>query len=535
MRKKVDFLVIGSGIAGLIFALKVARKGSVCIITKSNAEETATKYAQGGIAAVMYTPDTYEKHIKDTFVAGDGLNDEEVVRLTITESTERIKELIDWGASFDKKDSGKYDLAKEGGHSEHRVLHHKDSTGMEIERALLAQIDAHPNIEMLEEHFTLDIITQHHLGIEINRRSGDINCYGAYVLNPGTNEIHTILSKTTLIATGGAGSVYHTTTNPSIATGDGIAMAYRAKATVENMEFIQFHPTSLYSPDEKPSFLITEAMRGFGALLKTKDGTEFMHKYDKRGSLAPRDIVARAIDSEMKSSGDDYVGLDCRHLDGNELIENFPGIYAKCLSKGIDITKEMIPVVPAAHYICGGVKVDQHARTSINNLYASGECSSTGLHGANRLASNSLLESAVFSHRASIDAVEKVDQISFCDDIPDWNAEGMVLNEEMILITQSLKEVQLIMSNYVGIVRSNLRLKRALDRLEIIYRETETLYNKSILTVEICELRNIINVAYLIIKMAMERKESRGLHYSIDYPKDKNDIISKNDLYPERN
>jgi L-aspartate oxidase len=334
-----------------------------------------------------------------------------------------------------------------------------------------------------------------------------------------------------LIATGGAGSVYQTTTNPSIATGDGIAMAYRAKANVENMEFIQFHPTSLYHPGEKPSFLITEALRGFGAILKTRKGVEFMHKYDERGSLAPRDIVARAIDNEMKISGDDYVGLDCRHLDANGLIENFPTIYAKCLSIGVDITKEMIPVVPAAHYICGGVKVDEYARTSINHLYASGECASTGLHGANRLASNSLLESAVFSHRASIDAIAKVGQIDFCGDIPDWDAEGMVLNEEMILITQSLKELQQIMTNYVGIVRSNLRLQRALDRLEIIYRETEDLYNKSILTVEICELRNLLNVAYLIIKMAMERKESRGLHYSIDYPRDEHDIILNNDHY----
>lgn len=535
MRKKVDFLVIGSGIAGLIFALKVAPKGKVCIITKSNAEETATKYAQGGIAAVMYTPDTYEKHIKDTIIAGDNLNKEDIVRITITESTDRVKELIEWGASFDKKESGKYDLAKEGGHSESRVLHYKDSTGMEIERTLLSRISEHPNIEVLENHFTLDIITQHHMDmdIDINRRTDNISCYGAYVLNPQTDEIHTILARTTLIATGGAGNVYNTTTNPVIATGDGIAMAYRAKALVENMEFIQFHPTSLYHPDEKPSFLITEALRGFGAILKTKNGEEFMHRYDKRGSLAPRDIVARAIDNEMKLSGDDYVGLDCRHLNENDLIKHFPRIYAKCLSIGIDISKEMIPVVPAAHYVCGGIKVDEYSRTSIFNLYASGECASTGLHGANRLASNSLLESAVFSHRASIDAIRKIEDIDYCETIPDWNAEGMVLNEEMILITQSLKELQMIMTNYVGIVRSNLRLKRALDRLEIIYRETEDLYNKSILTSIICELRNLINVAYLIIKMAMQRKESRGLHYSIDYPKTGDDIILNTDYYKE--
>jgi L-aspartate oxidase len=519
MRKKIDFLVIGSGIAGLSFALKVADYGKVCIITKSKAEEGSTKYAQGGIAAVMYTPDTYEKHIKDTMIAGDELSDKNIVRITITESTERVKELIEWGANFDKNASGMYDLAKEGGHSEFRVLHHKDNTGNEIERALLNSIANHPNIEIVENRFTVDIITQHHLGIEVNRRTSDTRCYGAYVLNETTHEIDTYLSKVTLIATGGNGNVYNTTTNPAISTGDGIAMVYRAKGKVENMEFIQFHPTSLYNPNEKPSFLITEAMRGFGAILKTQEGKEFMQKYDSRGSLASRDIVARAIDSEMKINGWDYVYLDARHLDKNKLIDHFPTIYAKCLSIGIDITRDMIPVVPAAHYNCGGIKVDEWGRSSIINLYASGECASTGLHGANRLASNSLLESLVFSHRASIDALKEASKISYCDDIPDWNAEGMVLNEEMVLITQSLKELQLIMSNYVGIVRSDLRLKRAFDRLEILYSETEDLYDKSILTTKLCELRNLINIGYLIIKMAMERKESIGLHYSIDYPR----------------
>jgi len=519
MRKKVDFLVIGSGIAGLSFALKVADYGKVCIITKSKAEEGSTKYAQGGIAAVMYTPDTYEKHIKDTMIAGDELSDKNIVRITITESTERVKELIEWGANFDKNASGMYDLAKEGGHSEFRVLHHKDNTGNEIERALLNSIANHPNIEILENRFTVDIITQHHLGIEVNRRTSDTRCYGAYVLNETTHEIDTYLSKVTLIATGGNGNVYNTTTNPAISTGDGIAMVYRAKGKVENMEFIQFHPTSLYNPNEKPSFLITEAMRGFGAILKTHDGKEFMQKYDSRGSLASRDIVARTIDSEMKINGWDYVYLDARHLDKNKLIDHFPTIYAKCLSIGIDITRDMISVVPAAHYNCGGIKVDEWGRSSIINLYASGECASTGLHGANRLASNSLLESLVFSHRASIDALKEASKISYCENIPDWNAEGMVLNEEMVLITQSLKELQLIMSNYVGIVRSDLRLKRAFDRLEILYSETEDLYDKSILTTKLCELRNLINIGYLIIKMAMERKESIGLHYSIDYPR----------------
>lgn len=522
MRKEVDFLVIGSGIAGLSYALKVAKKGQVLIITKSKSDETATKYAQGGIAAVMYTPDSYEKHIQDTLVAGDYLSDEKIVRMTITESKDRIKELIDWGTNFDKNEVGEYDLGKEGGHSEHRVLHHKDQTGLEIERALLNKVDKHPNIEVWENHFTIDILTQHHLGEVIKRSSKFIQCFGAYILEPGKGEVHTVLAKTTMLATGGIGNLYASTTNPEIATGDGIAMVYRAKGMIENMEFIQFHPTSLYLPGEKPSFLITEALRGFGGILKTETGDTFMKRYDKRGSLAPRDIVARAIDNELKTSGDDCVYLDCRHLNANSLILNFPKIYAKCLSIGIDLTKEMIPVVPSAHYACGGIKVDEFGRSSIQNLYASGECSSTGLHGANRLASNSLLESVVFSHRASIDAIKKYNTLDFKSNIPDWDAEGTVLNEEMILITQSTKELQSIMSSYVGIVRSNLRLRRAIDRLKIIYHETEDLYDKSIISVEICELRNLINVAGLVLLMALNRKESRGLHYSIDYPPKKN-------------
>ena len=520
MQKKTDFLVIGSGIAGLIYALKVADHGKVCIMAKSSTEETATKYAQGGIAAVMYTPDSYEKHIIDTIDAGDGLNNRDIVEITIKESTARIRELIEWGAQFDKNESGDYDLAREGGHSERRVFHHKDSTGLEIERALISKIEEHPNIDILENHFAIDLITQHHLGIEKARDDKDIHCYGVYSLDLKTHEIFTVLAKVTMLATGGAGNIYTNTTNPSVATGDGIAMAYRAKALVENLEFIQFHPTALYNPSEKPSFLITEALRGYGAVLKTINGNEFMKRYDDRCSLAPRDIVARAIDNEMKLSGDDFVYLDATHLDKDGLIGNFPRIYAKCLSINIDITRDMIPVIPSAHYVCGGIKVDEYARSSVKNLFASGECASTGLHGANRLASNSLLESAVFSHRASIAATDNISDIDHNNEVPDWDSEGTVLNEELILITQSLKELRSIMSNYVGIVRSNLRLKRALDRLEIIYRETEDLYDKSILTTDICELRNMINVAYLIIKMAIKRKESRGLHYSLDYPKE---------------
>jgi L-aspartate oxidase len=420
---------------------------------------------------------------------------------------------------FDKTATGKFDLGREGGHSERRVLHHKDSTGMEIQNALLQQARNHPNIHLLENHFAVEIITQHHLGEKVTRRRDDIECYGAYVLDVKTNIVDTILAKVTMLATGGIGNVYSSTTNPLVATGDGIAMVYRAKGVVENMEFIQFHPTALYNPKEKPNFLITEALRGFGAVLKTSKEVEFMQKYDQRESLAPRDIVARAIDTEMKISGEDHVFLDCRHLNKNELIDHFPTVYAKCLSIGIDITTTMIPVVPAAHYVCGGVKVDEYARSSIKHLYASGECASTGLHGANRLASNSLLESLVFSHRAALDAKRIISNILFNDQIPDWNYEGTVLNEEMVLIIQSIKDLQTIMSSYVGIVRSNLRLKRAMDRLEILFNETEDLFKKSILSQEICELRNLINVAYLIIKMATNRKESRGLHYSLDYPR----------------
>lgn len=521
MRFKVDFLVIGSGIAGLSYALKVADYGKVCILTKSDASECSTKYAQGGIAAVMYDNDSYEKHINDTLIAGAGLCDLESVKITITESTDRIKELIEWGTNFDKKQTGTYDLAKEGGHSEYRILHHRDNTGFEIERALLEKVRSHPNVIIKENQYTIDIITQHHLGQEINRRCDDIRCFGAYVLDKKTNTIDTYLSKITILCTGGNGNVYSTTTSPLIATGDGQAMVHRAKGKLRHMEFIQFHPTSLFNPREKPSFLITEAMRGAGGILKNMAGESFMEKYDKRGSLAPRDIVARAVNAEMTKRGDEHEYLDCRGISKEEIMRHFPNIYAKCLEIGINITQEMIPIIPAAHYCCGGIEVDQYSRTSIKNLYASGECSCTGLHGANRLASNSLLESLVYSHRAYLDSIKNISTIDFCDQVPDWNAEGMELNEELSLITQSVKEVQQIMTNYVGIVRSDLRLKKAFKRMRLIYDETEEFYNKSVLTPQLCELRNLIANSYLIIKMAEQRKESVGLHYSIDYPPQK--------------
>lgn len=516
-----DFLIIGSGIAGLSYALKVADYGRVTLITKSDLDETNTAYAQGGIAAVTYEPDTSEKHINDTLICGDGLCNEEVVRMVVNEGPEQIKELIRWGVKFDRESSGKYDLAREGGHSERRILHHKDNTGFEIQRALSSRIRQHPNIQVLEYHFAVELITQHHLGKTVKRGDPDTQCFGAYILDLKSQRVTTYLSRTVVVATGGTGNIYQTTTNPAIATGDGIAMVYRAKGEVENMAFVQFHPTSLYNPGERPSFLITEAMRGFGGILKTTDGKEFMHKYDSRGSLAPRDIVARAIDNEMKLRGDDYVYLDVTSKNANEIIGHFPNIYQKCLSLGIDITKDPIPVVPAAHYMCGGIKVDTNGLTTIKNLYAIGECASTGLHGANRLASNSLIEAVVYAHRAAKHSVNAIKSISFNEDVPEWDYEGTSHNEEMILVTQSYREMQQIMSNYVGIVRSNLRLERALTRLEIIYRETEELYKKSILTQNLCELRNLINVGYLIIKSAQQMHFSKGLHYSIDYPKQK--------------
>lgn len=519
MALKVDFLIVGSGIAGLSYALKVADKGKVLMLTKANKDESNTKYAQGGIAAVITKEDSFEKHVNDTLVAGDFLCNREVVEMVVREAPNRIKELIDWGTRFDKTQSGDYDLAKEGGHSDHRILHHKDNTGFEIERALLQAVQAHPSIEIRDHYFAIDIITQHHLGVVVNSKTPGIECYGIYALNTKTNVVETILAKTILMATGGCGHIYETTTNPTIATGDGVAMVYRAKGKIENMEFIQFHPTSLYNPGQHPSFLISEAVRGFGGILKTKNGEEFMHKYDARKSLAPRDIVARAIDNEMKIHGDEFVYLDCRHLESKALIAHFPTIHEKCLSLGIDMRKDMIPVLPAAHYQCGGIKVDRFGKSSIRNLYAVGECASTGLHGANRLASNSLLEAVVFAHRAAESAIQDINGINYFNGIPEWNAEGTAHPEEMVLITQSLKEVQAIMSNYVGIVRSNLRLKRALDRLLILHNETESLYESTTVSTQLCELRNMIKVGYIILKYASLRKESIGLHFNSDYPK----------------
>ncbi|KAA6351326.1 L-aspartate oxidase [termite gut metagenome] len=521
MTKRFDFLVIGSGIAGMSFALKVAGKGQVALICKTELEEANTYFAQGGIASVTNTlTDNFDKHMEDTMIAGDNLSNCKVVEKVVKEAPRQIKELIGWGVHFDKNEQGEFDLHREGGHSEFRILHHKDNTGAEIQDSLINAIRANPNITVLENHFTIEILTQHHLGITVTRQTPDIKCYGAYILNQKTGKVDTYLSKVTLMATGGVGSIYQTTTNPLVATGDGIAMVYRAKGTVKDMEFIQFHPTVLYHPGNRPSFLITEAMRGYGATLRTKDGQEFMQKYDPRLSLAPRDIVARAIDNEMKNRGDDYVYLDVTQKNAEETKKHFPNIYEKCLSLGIDITKDYIPVAPAAHYLCGGIQVDLNGQSSIERLYAIGECSCTGLHGGNRLASNSLIEAVVYADAAAKHSLEKINEYTYNEKIPEWNDEGTKSSEEMVLITQNMKEVNQIMSAYVGIVRSNLRLQRAWSRLDIIYEETESLFKRSVVSKEICELRNVINVGYLIMRQAIERKESKGLHYTIDYPKE---------------
>jgi len=526
---QTDFLVIGSGIAGLTFAVKMAEhypNRKVLILTKAATDETNTKYAQGGVAGVMDSEkDSFEKHIEDTLIAGDGLCDPRIVEIVVKEGVDRIREIISWGARFDKESDGDYKLGKEGGHSEFRILHHKDVTGREMERALVEKIATYKNIEVVKHCFVVDLITQHHLGYLVTKATPDIECFGVYVLNLNTNKIEKILSSYTLLATGGNGQVYRSTTNPFIATGDGVAMVYRAKGRIENMEFIQFHPTALYEPGVRgQSFLITEAVRGDGGILRNKNGEAFMERYDPRRDLAPRDIVARAIDSEMKITGTEHVFLDCRHMNMEKFMEHFPNIYEKCKSIGIDVATQMIPVAPAAHYSCGGIQTNEWGRTSIRKLYACGECASTGLHGANRLASNSLLEAMVFAHRCFIDISEKEDDAlrngssEVKKIIPDWNAAGTREPKEMILITQSLKELQQVMSDYVGIVRTNVRLGRAMKRIDLLWEETEALYQDTTLSPQLCELRNMITVGYLIIKCAEFRHESRGLHYNTDYP-----------------
>ncbi|WP_298878342.1 L-aspartate oxidase [uncultured Polaribacter sp.] len=515
-----DFLVIGSGISGLTFALKTAikfKEAKITIVTKDEQNESNTKYAQGGISTVYNKAvDSFEQHINDTLIAGDGLCDEEVVKMVVEEAPDRLQELIDWGTKFDKNEQGEYDLGREGGHSQNRILHHTDITGAEIERALLAQVNALPNIDFLTYHYAIDLITEHQVKKKKTKRNSKISCYGAYVLDEKNSKVKTFVSKFTILASGGNGQVYETTTNPVVATGDGIGIAYRAKAEISEMEFIQFHPTALYNPGEYPAFLISEAVRGFGAKLRDYNGNFFMHKYDEREELASRDIVARAIDNELKKSGKPHVYLDCTHLDMEKFKDHFPNITEKCASLNINVEKDYIPVVPASHYICGGVNVNKNAKTSIKKLYACGEVTRTGLHGGNRLASNSLLEGLVYAHRAFLNISKKFKNAKTPKNIPIWNDSGVIKNMEKILITHDRNEVKTIMTNYVGIVRSNERLKRAEKKLRVLYEDNKRLYDHSELSVDLCELRNLITTAYLITQFSKTRTENCGGFYSLD-------------------
>jgi L-aspartate oxidase len=516
-----DILVIGSGLAGLGYALKVAEFARVNLVTKRGLTDTSTKMAQGGIAAVLGPDDRFEYHIQDTLTTGEGLSHPDIVELVVRQGPARIRELIDLGAHFDLgKDNG-YDLGREGGHSHRRVIHAQDMTGAEVERILVEKVLAHPNIQVFENHMGVNLIT-----LERVVRQGRVvteserTCLGAYVLNKATGQVDSFMARITLLATGGVGKVYLYTSNPDIATGDGMAMAYRAGARIGNMEFVQFHPTCLYHPAAK-NFLISEALRGEGAILIDHKGKAFMEQYHALKDLAPRDTVARAIDLEMKKTGADCVYLDIRHKPADFVRSRFPNIYQECLKYGIDITQEPIPVVPAAHYMCGGVVTDAWGRTSISHLYAVGEVSMTGLHGANRLASNSLLEALVFSHQAAQAARETLPELLSkpMDPVAAWDTYGAKDSEEGVVVSHSWEEIRRFMWNYVGIVRSDSRLLRAQDRIGPILKEINEYYWKFLITSDLLELRNIAYVADLIIRMALRRKESRGLHYTLDYPR----------------
>ena len=518
MEIESDFLVIGSGIAGLSFAIKAAKLGTVAVITKKEEVESATNLAQGGIAAVTDKADSFESHIADTLECGAGLCKEDVVRFVVTEGPERIKELIEWGVEFTRVEDASrsiFDLGREGGHSRRRVLHAKDRTGQEIERALIEKAASEKNLRVYENFIGIDLIMASQV---LGRRTVTDRCLGVYAYDIVHGEVHTFRAKFTLLATGGAGKVYLVTSNPDIATGDGIAMAYRAGALIANMEFIQFHPTCLYHPEAK-SFLISEALRGEGGILRLKNGTAFMEKYHPLKDLAPRDVVARAIDAELKKSGDEFVLLDITHRDRDFIRRRFPNIYNECLKFGIDMANEPIPVVPAAHYLCGGVMVDAYGKTTIDRLFACGEVSCTGLHGANRLASNSLLEAVVFAHRSFLKVSELLKEVK--DDrlpIPPWDMRGVRESDESVVVTNDWDEIRRCMWNYVGIVRSNKRLERAKRRMDLICEEIHEYYWNYTVTRDLLELRNIATVANLIICSALMRKESRGLHYNVDYP-----------------
>ena len=526
MEYETDFLVIGSGIAGLTFALKVADRGSVIVLTKQSKEQSNTFLAQGGIAAVMSPEDSFESHIEDTLRAGAGLCNREAVEILVKGGPEAIEDLVNWGTRFTRNPDGNFSLGREGGHSHHRVVHAADVTGREIQRALGERAREHPNIRLLENHMAVELITEHHLLTHARRR--EINCYGVYALNTKRRKVEKILARYTVLATGGVGQVYLHTTNPTIATGDGIAMAYRAGAEVANLEFMQFHPTTLFHP-QADSFLISEAVRGFGGILRNSRGEAFMSRYHPMKDLAPRDIVARAIDNEMKKLGDECVYLDVTHIGADKLQKRFPNIYQRCQELKIDMAREWIPVVPAAHYMCGGIRTDLWGRTSINRLYAVGEVAHTGVHGANRLASNSLLEAVVFAKRIARDVTSRLaTEVPVHVEVPAWDDSGTMDQEEWVYVSHDRKQIRTIMWDYVGIVRSNLRLARAARRIQLLCEEIEDFYKKTVVTTDLLELRNLAQVARLIVQSARLRKESRGLHYNRDYP-DRDDAHWKKD------
>ena len=512
MRITTDYLVLGSGIAGLTFALRAAEHGEVAIVTKRGRADSATNWAQGGISAVLDPTDTFEAHVNDTLATGAGLSKPDIVEICVRDAPDRIRDLIEIGTAFSKTRDGHpsgFDLGREGGHSARRVIHAGDITGREVERALLQAAEANPRIRFFEQHMAVDLIT-------LSKFGGPDVCVGAYVLEKQTGQVHTFLGRATVLATGGAGKVYLYTSNPDVAAGDGIAMAYRAGAEIANMEFYQFHPTVLYHPQAR-SFLISEALRGEGGVLRLEDGTAFMKKHHPMGDLAPRDVVARAIDFEMKRTGEDCVWLDMTHHSADFLRQRFPNIYAECVRWGIDMGEKPIPVVPAAHYQCGGVTTDAVGRTSIPGLYAIGEAACTGLHGANRLASNSLLEGLVFGRRCADFLLGDTKRDEF-PSVPDWDAGQAAPSDEAVVVTHNWDEIRRLMWNYVGIVRTTRRLERAQRRIALLQEEIREYYWKHLVTQNMLELRNIATVAELIVACALARKESRGLHYTSDFP-----------------
>ena len=512
--QQFDVLIIGSGLAGLTVALKVASEKKVCLVSKRKINDNSSSWAQGGIAAVLTGDDSIEAHIQDTLIAGAGLCDQEVTRQVASHARETVEWLIAQGVPFTREDDGSgYHLTREGGHSHRRIIHAADATGHAVQKTLAEQVLSHPNITVLEDHIAVDLITSRKAGIGAPQDNAE--CLGAYVLDNMTGKVMTIGSQQTILATGGAGKVYLYTTNPDVSTGDGIAMAWRAGCRVANMEFIQFHPTCLFHPKAK-SFLITEAVRGEGGILRLPDGTKFMPQHDKRGELAPRDVVARAIDFEMKKRGLDCVFLDISHKPADFVISHFPTIYRRCMELGIDITKEPIPVVPAAHYSCGGVMTDHTGRTDLASLYAIGETACTGLHGANRLASNSLLECMVFGQAAANDRLAQAQKPSV--GLPYWDESRVTDADEEVIITHNWNELRRTMWNYVGIVRTSKRLTRAMHRIQMLRDEVDEFYSNFRVSNNLIELRNLLQVAELIVRSAMERHESRGLHYSKDYP-----------------